>query len=101
MLRPDELGKVQPGYLADLILVDGDPLADITILQDHDRLHYIMKDGKFHKENAADEAPAPDPGNMPATAAPSSWSPSAPDTAREADTRDPGCRPPGTSGSRR
>jgi Amidohydrolase family len=48
MLRRDELGKVQPGYLADLLLVDGDPLADITILQDHDALHYIMKDGKFH-----------------------------------------------------
>ncbi|MFI6951423.1 amidohydrolase family protein [Streptomyces sp. NPDC050422] len=54
MLRPDELGKVQPGYLADLILVDGDPIADITVLQDHDKLHYIMQDGKFHKEHAAD-----------------------------------------------
>jgi imidazolonepropionase-like amidohydrolase len=52
MLRPDELGKVQPGYLADLLLVDGDPLADITLLQDHDRLHCIMKDGQFHKEVA-------------------------------------------------
>jgi imidazolonepropionase-like amidohydrolase len=50
MLRPDELGKVQPGYLADLLLIDGDPLADITILQDRERLHYIMKDGRFHKE---------------------------------------------------
>jgi len=54
MLRPDELGKVQPGYYADMILVDGDPLADITILQDHDKLHYIMKDGKFHKEPFAE-----------------------------------------------
>ena len=63
---PTSSGKVQPGYLADLLLVDGDPLADITILQDHDKLHYIMKDGRFHKESAADEAPAPDPGNMPA-----------------------------------
>jgi imidazolonepropionase-like amidohydrolase len=51
MLRPDELGKVQP-YLADLLLVDGEPLADITVLQDHDRLHCIMKDGQFHKEAA-------------------------------------------------
>jgi len=41
-------------------------LADITILQDHDRLHYIMKDGKFHKQSADDEAPAPHPRNMPA-----------------------------------
>lgn len=52
MLRPHELGKVAPGYLADLLLVDGDPLADITVLQDHDRLHYIMKDGRFHKERS-------------------------------------------------
>jgi imidazolonepropionase-like amidohydrolase len=60
MLRPDELGKVQPGYLADLVLVDGDPLADITVLQDRDRLHYIMKDGRFHKqpEPAASAAPS-------------------------------------------
>ena len=43
-----------------MILVDGDPLADITILQDHDRIN-IMKDGKFHKEHAEDEHAAPDP----------------------------------------
>jgi len=49
MLRPDELCKVAPGNLADLILVDGDPLADITILQDHDKIQVIMKDGRFHK----------------------------------------------------
>jgi hypothetical protein len=66
--RFDEVHRVvAPGYLADLLLIDGDPLADITILQDHDRLHYIMKDGKFHKQNPTDEAPAPDPANMPAT----------------------------------
>ena len=61
MLRPDELGKVQPGYLADMILVDGDPLADITVLQDHDKLDYIMKDGLFHKEPGDEPAPLPDP----------------------------------------
>lgn len=46
---PDHLGMVKPGYFADLLLVDGDPLADITVLQDRDRLLAIMKDGKFHK----------------------------------------------------
>jgi imidazolonepropionase-like amidohydrolase len=50
MDRADELGLVKVGYLADLVLVDGDPLADITLLQDRDRLAAIMKDGKFHKE---------------------------------------------------
>ncbi|GAB2985795.1 amidohydrolase family protein [Amycolatopsis acidiphila] len=51
MLRPDKLGKVQPGYYADLLLVDGDPLADIAVLQDHEKLDFIMKDGRFHKES--------------------------------------------------
>lgn len=45
----DELGLVREGYLADLLLVDGDPTADIRILQDKDRLSMIMKDGKLHK----------------------------------------------------
>ncbi|MGW7546825.1 amidohydrolase family protein [Streptomyces sp. NPDC054770] len=45
----EELGLVREGYLADLVLVDGDPLADIRILQDRDRLRMIMKDGVLHK----------------------------------------------------
>ncbi|MFB4202543.1 Imidazolonepropionase [wastewater metagenome] len=53
MKQPDELGQVRPGFLADLILVDGDPLKDIRILQDHDRLLAIMKDGQFHKAPSA------------------------------------------------
>ena len=44
-----ELGLVREGYLADMILVDGDPLTDVRILQDHNRIVAIMKDGKFHK----------------------------------------------------
>jgi imidazolonepropionase-like amidohydrolase len=45
----DELGLIKPGYLADLLLVDGDPLRDIALLQDRDNLLMIMKDGKYHK----------------------------------------------------
>ncbi len=45
----DELGLIREGYLADLLLVDGDPIADVRILQDKKRLVAIMKDGKFHK----------------------------------------------------
>ncbi|MFE6823376.1 amidohydrolase family protein [Streptomyces sp. NPDC057690] len=48
----DELGLVRPGFLADLVLVDGDPLAEIGILQDRHRLRAIMKDGKLHKAPA-------------------------------------------------
>jgi imidazolonepropionase-like amidohydrolase len=47
-----ELGQVKPGYLADLLLVDGDPLADIKRLQDQDALLVIMKDGRLHKAPA-------------------------------------------------
>ncbi|MEV2214163.1 amidohydrolase family protein [Streptomyces sp. NPDC050997] len=45
----DELGLIRPGFLADLVLVDGDPLEEIGILQDRDRLAAIMKDGTLHK----------------------------------------------------
>ena len=44
-----ELGVVTAGALADLLLVDGDPLADITILQDRASIRMIMKDGVLHK----------------------------------------------------
>jgi len=49
MMKPGELGVVRAGALADLILVDGDPSADIRILQDPDRLLAVMKGGRFHK----------------------------------------------------
>ena len=53
MGQPNDLGQVKEGYLADLLLVDGDPLDDIAILQDAGRLHGIMKGGRFHKRPAA------------------------------------------------
>ena len=49
MGRPGELGVVTTGALADLLLVDGDPLANIEILQDRGALRMIMKDGALHK----------------------------------------------------
>jgi imidazolonepropionase-like amidohydrolase len=45
----DELGLIREGYLADLLLVDGDPLEDISILQDAGRLAAIVTGGRFHK----------------------------------------------------
>ena len=50
MGSPEELGMVREGYLADLILVDGDPVADVRILSQRDRILAIMKDGRFHRE---------------------------------------------------
>jgi imidazolonepropionase-like amidohydrolase len=49
MLMPNELGQIKEGFLADILLVDGDPLADLKILLDKKNLLAIMKDGKFHK----------------------------------------------------
>lgn len=45
----DKLGQVKEGFLADLLLVDGDPLADPAVLLDAARLVVIMKDGQIHK----------------------------------------------------
>ena len=50
-----QVGRLAEGYLADLLLVDGDPTQDVAILQDKDRLKAIMKSGVFHK--APVEAP--------------------------------------------
>src|SRR5712671_2285724 len=50
MMRGDELGQIREGHLADLVLVEGDPLANIAVLQDEARLLGVMKDGVFHKD---------------------------------------------------
>lgn len=45
MKRGHELGQVKPGFLADLLLVDGDPLQDVRVLQDRTHFAMIMKGG--------------------------------------------------------
>jgi imidazolonepropionase-like amidohydrolase len=49
MMMGHELGQIKVGYLADLLLVDGDPLAHAALLQDSEKLLAIMKSGRFHK----------------------------------------------------
>jgi imidazolonepropionase-like amidohydrolase len=51
--RGNELGTIEEGKLADLLVIDGDPLDDITVLQDRDNLIAIMKDGVFAKDELA------------------------------------------------
>jgi imidazolonepropionase-like amidohydrolase len=43
--RP-ELGALTPGKAADVLVLDGDPLEDIRLLQDRSRIHLVMKAGK-------------------------------------------------------
>ena len=52
MMQGAELGQVKDGYLADLLLVDGDPLANLAILRDPKRILMVMKDGRFAKQPA-------------------------------------------------
>lgn len=59
LMRGHELGKIKEGYYADCILVDGNPLEDITILQDHDRLNVICINGRVHKAGRKEYVPPP------------------------------------------
>ena len=49
MLRTVLFLAQSPFITGDLILVDGDPSKDVSILQDKDRMSAIMKDGSFYK----------------------------------------------------
>jgi imidazolonepropionase-like amidohydrolase len=42
-----EWGQVAAGYLADLVVLDGDPTADVSVLQRRDRRRAVMKGGTF------------------------------------------------------
>ena len=49
--RPGEdWGTLEQGKAADLLVVDGDPSSDITILRDKDRIQAIVQDGQFQKD---------------------------------------------------
>ena len=47
-----ELGQIKSGYLADLLLIDGDPTTDVRLLQDRKRIAMIMQGGRLHKARA-------------------------------------------------
>ena len=50
MRMADRIGTLQQGKLADLVVVDGDPLRDISVLQDRPRLS-VMQGGRFVTRN--------------------------------------------------
>ena len=41
-----EIGTVEPAKLADLLVVDGDPLADVRVLTDPDRIWLVLREGR-------------------------------------------------------
>ncbi len=59
MGRGNELGRVATGYLADLLVVDGDPSRDISVLQDRNNLVGILKGGELFKDALARTATTP------------------------------------------
>jgi imidazolonepropionase-like amidohydrolase len=46
MQMEDRIGTLERGKLADLLVVDGNPLDDIRILQDKERLALVMQGGR-------------------------------------------------------
>jgi imidazolonepropionase-like amidohydrolase len=46
----DRIGTLEPGKLADVIAVPGDPLADIAVMR---RVSFVMKGGVVYRNDAA------------------------------------------------
>ncbi|KAJ7054225.1 hypothetical protein C8F01DRAFT_1164440 [Mycena amicta] len=49
MGHPDKLGKIIPGAFADVLLVNGNPLEDISLLSKKENLDVIVINGRIHK----------------------------------------------------
>ena len=46
----DQCGLIKEGFLADLLLVRGDPTKDVSLIQHRANLAMIMKGGELHKD---------------------------------------------------
>ena len=57
MRMGDKIGTVEAGKLADLIVVDGNPLEDITILEDRKKITHVMKGGHFFRRPLKEMVP--------------------------------------------
>jgi len=52
--KPNDLGAIAPGYFADLVAVDGDPLADIAVVVS--KVRWVMKGGAVVVDKTARRA---------------------------------------------
>jgi len=43
----DQIGTIEKDKLADVVLVQGDPLADIRVLENRENIAVVIKDGKI------------------------------------------------------
>jgi hypothetical protein len=50
------IGRLEPGCLADIVAVDGNPLQDIAVLQDRSRFKAIFKSGELVKVSINENA---------------------------------------------
>ena len=48
LLDVDDRGRLAPGLLADVIAVEGDPLADITATE---KVRFVMKGGQVYRHD--------------------------------------------------
>ena len=55
MRKENSLGLISPGYKADLLVIDGDPSKDVSILGNKELIKYVILDGK-----EVDLTPAPE-----------------------------------------
>ena len=53
MGQGEELGLLKSGYLADILVVKGDPTTDVTVLQDAGNITHIVQNGTFYKSPVA------------------------------------------------
>ena len=55
--RADDLGTIEKGKLADLVVVAGDPATDVTILQNPEQIALVIKDGAIVADRLGRELP--------------------------------------------
>lgn len=53
LIQVDDRGRLEPGLLADIIAVPGDPLTDITVTED---IRFVMKGGQVYRNDAVQPA---------------------------------------------